>query len=89
MTGTTVTVQVNLIGATIVPSTNVGPPKGGNEGHIHLSVDGKIVQMAYQSTYQLTGLTPGQHNLSAEFVATDHQPFANRVIAAVLFTVQG
>ena len=89
VTGTTVTVQVNLIGATIVPATNVGPPKGGNEGHIHLSVDGKIVQMAYQSTYELTGLTPGQHNLSAEFVATDHQPFANRVITAVLFTVQG
>lgn len=89
VTGTSVTVQVNLIGATIVPATNVGTPKSGNEGHIHLSVDGKIVQMAYQSTYQLTGLTPGQHNLSAEFVATDHLPFANRVIAAVLFTVQG
>ncbi|MBV9255384.1 MAG: hypothetical protein JO367_04850 [Actinobacteria bacterium] len=89
VTGPNLTVKVNLIGATIVPSTNVGPPKNGTEGHIHVSVDGKIVQMAYQAEQAIGPLDPGQHNLTAEFVATDHQPFANRVIAAVLFTVQG
>jgi hypothetical protein len=89
VTGPNLTVMVNLIGATIVPATNVGPPKNGTEGHIHVSVDGKIVQMAYQAQQDIGPLAPGQHNLSAEFVATDHLPFANRVIAAVLFTVQG
>jgi hypothetical protein len=89
VTGPNLTVKVNLIGATIVPATNVGPPKNGTEGHIHVSVDGKIVQMAYQAQQDIGPLAPGQHNLSAEFVATDHLPFANRVIAAVLFTVQG
>ena len=89
VTGPTLTVKVNLIGATIVPSTNVGPPKNGTEGHVHVSVDGKLVQMAYQAQQDIGPLAPGQHNLTAEFVATDHLPFANRVIAAVLFTVQG
>jgi len=90
VTGPNLTVKVNLIGATIVPASNVGTPKNGTEGHIHVSVDGKIVQMAYQAEQPIGPLTPGQHNLTAEFVATDHLPFANRasVTSAVLFTVQ-
>lgn len=88
VTGPNLTVKVNLIGATIVPATNVGRPENGTEGHIHVSVDGRIVQMAYKDQQDIGPLTPGQHNLTAEFVATDHLPFANRVVAAVLFTVQ-
>src|SRR5690349_4701522 len=64
VTGPNLTVKVNLIGATIVPATNVGTPKGGTEGHIHVSVDGKIVQMAYQAEQPIGPLTPGQHNLT-------------------------
>jgi hypothetical protein len=43
--------------------------------------------MAYQTTQQLPPQSPGQHALRAEFVATDHLPFSNRPIAAVLFCV--
>jgi hypothetical protein len=31
---------------------------------------------------------PGQHTVQAEFVATDHQPFSNRVLAAVVFVAR-
>jgi hypothetical protein len=44
--------------------------------------------MAYGETQPLHGLRAGAHSLQAEFVATDHQPFANRVVAAVLFNVK-
>jgi hypothetical protein len=43
--------------------------------------------MAYGLAPLVNGLTPGPHTLQSEFVANDHQPFGNRVIAAVLFKV--
>jgi hypothetical protein len=87
VTGPDVKLEFNLVGATVVPATNVGPPKGGTEGHIHVSVDGKLVSMAYGTSQDVNGLTPGRHNLRAEFVATDHLPFENPVVTAVLFCV--
>jgi hypothetical protein len=33
-------------------------------------------------------LAPGQHTVTAEFVAIDHLPFKNRPTAAVIWTVQ-
>ncbi len=81
-----VTLTLNLIGARVVPAAT-GPLRA-DEGHIHVSVDGKLVSMAYGTTQDLTGLTAGPHTVQAEFVATDHAPFENRVIAAVLFQVQ-
>lgn len=86
VTGPDVTVKVKLIGAKVVSSTT-GKLRG-DRGHIHLSLDGKLVSMAYGTTQQLPGLKPGPHSLQAEFVASDHAPFANRVVAAVLFTVR-
>ena len=57
-------------------------------GHIHLSVDGRLVSMtsATSSTVDLAGLAPGEHALEAEFVAADHGPFSPRVVARVSFT---
>jgi len=81
-----VTVQVKLIGAKEVPQVT-GPIKP-DEGHIHVSLDGAVVAMAYSDTQTLKGLTPGQHSVQVDFVATDHLPFKNRVTAAVLFTVK-
>jgi hypothetical protein len=86
VTGTKVTLQLGLSGATVVQRTN--GPLTPNEGHIHVSVDGQLVSMAYGTTQDLD-LKPGDHSVQAEFVATDHAPFANRVVAAVLFTVKG
>ena len=88
VTGSSVNLTFNLIGAKVVPATTV---KGlrSDEGHIHLSVDGKLVAMNYTTTELLPGLGPGPHSVQAEFVADDHLPFRTRVIAAVLFTVHG
>ena len=54
---------------------------------MHVSVDGKLVSMTYGLTQHLQ-LDPGHHAVQAEFVAADHAPFKNRVIAAVLFEVR-
>ena len=85
-TGPDVTVQVKLIGAKEVPQV-AGPVKP-DEGHIHVSLDGAVVAMAYGDTQTLKALTPGQHSVQVDFVAVDHLPFKNRVTAAVLFTVK-
>lgn len=86
VTGPDVNLQLNLIGAKVVPATK-GPLRP-DEGHIHVSLDGKLVSMTYGTTEDLHGLAPGTHSLQAEFVATDHVPFRNRVVAAVLFEVK-
>jgi hypothetical protein len=86
VTGTTVAVRFAVIGATVSPpAKNKLVP---NEGHIHVSLDGKLVVMSYGTSTQLNGLSAGVHTLQAEFVANDHLPFANRVITDVIFTVK-
>jgi hypothetical protein len=90
-TGPDVTLVVNVIGGTVVPATQTtakGNTVPTNEGHIHVSLDGTLVNMAYSTTQDLHGLKPGPHTLTAEYVAVDHLPFQNRPTAAVLFTVQ-
>lgn len=86
VTGPDVKLVLNLISAHVVPAAT-GKPRG-DEGHIHVSLDGQLVSMAYGTTQDLHALKPGFHSVQAEFVAIDHQPFANRVVAAVLFTVK-
>jgi Family of unknown function (DUF6130) len=86
VTGPDVTLQLQLTGASIVPFTN--QKVVANQGHVHVLVDQKLVSMTQGLTQPLTGLTPGPHVLQAEFVATDHIPFKNRVVASVLFTVK-
>ena len=78
-------VRIRLTGGEIVPqtSTQLSPDKG----HIHLSLDGKVVSMSY-GVEQDIRVTPGVHLLTAEFVATDHFPFNPRLISTVTFTVQ-
>jgi hypothetical protein len=86
VTGPDITIQLALTGGQIVQAAT-GPLRG-DQGHIHVSVDGKLISMAYGTTQDLHGLAAGPHTLTAEYVATDHAPFANRVVAAVLFQVQ-
>src|SRR4051812_38690262 len=86
VTGPDITVVLEVIGGTVVSRTTgkLSP----TEGHIHVSIDGKLVTMAYGTTQDLHDLTPGTHTLQAEFVALDHAPFRNRAVAQVLFTVK-
>lgn len=83
--GTTVEMQVSLKDAKVVPatSTNIVP----DEGHLHVILDDQLISMTGDTTQLLSNLTPGQHLLKVEFVASDHAPFDPRVIAAVAFEV--
>lgn len=86
VTGPDVPVQFQVDGATVSPpqKNRLAP----NEGHIHVTLDGKLVAMSFGTSTELLGLDPGPHTLQAEFVANDHLPFADRVITIVLFTVK-
>jgi hypothetical protein len=84
--GPTPTVVFNLVGGQVVPITTGTPTCA--RGHIHVSVDNLLVSMAFGLTQTLAALTPGPHLLQGEYVAVDHKPFANRVIAKQLFTVK-
>jgi hypothetical protein len=86
VTGPSVQLKLELTGGKVVSRTSGALT--GTEGHIHVTLDGKLVSMAYGTEQDLTDLTPGTHSVQAEFVALDHAPFENRVIAAVLFTVR-
>jgi hypothetical protein len=83
--GTTVEMNVSLKDATIVPATttNIVP----DEGHLHVILDDKLISMTGDASQLLANLSPGQHLLKVEFVASDHAPFDPRVIAAVAFEV--
>jgi hypothetical protein len=78
-------VRLELVGAKIVNQTTTRIQ--GNEGHIHLLVDGKLVNMNYGLSQRLPELPPGQHVLQVEFVAADHAPFEPRVLTQAAFQV--
>jgi hypothetical protein len=85
ITGRTLHVRLALNGGTLTPvtSSHLTP----DLGHIHLSLDGRVVSMAFGLTQDLP-VTPGDHLLQAEFVAQDHFPFNPRVVATATFTVK-
>jgi hypothetical protein len=87
VTGPDVHIEFRLVGATVVPAAVVKGPLRGDQGHIHVSLDGKLVSMAYGLVQELNGLTPGTHLLQGEFVAVDHLPFRNRVRTGLVFRV--
>jgi hypothetical protein len=81
-----VAVTLRLTGGKVVPITSLRLVP--NEGHIHLYLDGSLVSMT-TGLDAVVGASPGQHTLTAEFVAVDHAPFQPRVRATVTFSVSG
>jgi hypothetical protein len=83
--GSNVLLRVSLTGARIVPSTttNIVP----DQGHLHVYLDDAIVSMTFGLRQTIPFVTPGQHVLRVEFVASDHLPFDPRLFRSVVFTV--
>jgi hypothetical protein len=88
VTQTTVHVEFQLAGGRIVAVTskNLTP----DTGHIHLSIDGRLISMNYQLSQDVSmqAFAPGPHLLQGEFVAVDHAPFNPRVITKVIVEYQ-
>lgn len=84
--GGEVRVKITLTGGRVVPqvSRDLKP----DEGHIHLLVDGAVVQFLGSLDETIKDVAPGAHLLQVEFVAADHSPFSPRVIAAVSFKME-
>ena len=80
------TLTVTLTGATLtsVTSQDISP----TEGHLHVSVDGRLISMTSGLTQSLPDLDPGRHTIRVEFVAADHLPFDPRVITQGFFEVR-
>ena len=85
VTGPKMRVQISLEGGKIIPEATQDLKP--DEGHIHLSLDGKLSTMTYGLDQEID-VTPGNHILQAEFVAGDHAPFNPRIIQARRITVQ-
>ena len=71
--------KVSLKDADVVPATTTDIVP--DEGHLHVILDDQLISMTGDTTQILANLTPGQHLLKVEFVASDHAPFDPRVIA--------
>jgi hypothetical protein len=88
VTQTTLHVEFQLSGGRIVQvvSKNLTP----DTGHIHLSIDGRLISMNYQLSQDVSmqAFAPGPHLVQGEFVAVDHAPFNPRVITKVIIEYQ-
>jgi hypothetical protein len=84
--GSSVDLHVSLKRARIVPATTTHLQP--DQGHLHVFLDDQIVSMTFGLNQTIPGVSPGQHVLRAEFVASDHGPFDPRVFASVVFQVR-
>lgn len=83
--GSTLKVRMTLTGARIIPaSTKELKP---DEGHVHVLLDGRLIDQTASLAMDIPGLAPGSHTLRVEFVAGDHVPFSPRVVKETFFTV--
>jgi hypothetical protein len=85
--GSNLTLKVDLTGAKVVPATTTKIVP--NQGHLHVTLDGKLISMNYGLSEKLPKMGLGTHLVQVEFVASDHLPFDPRVITQAAFQVNG
>lgn len=85
--GSNLTLKVDLTGAKVVPATTTKIVP--NQGHLHVTLDGKLISMNYGLSEKLPKMSLGTHLVQVEFVASDHLPFDPRVITQAAFQVNG
>lgn len=86
--GESLDIQIRIAGGRIVElaSTDLRP----DEGHLHLSIDGKLLsmRMGFSQRVDIGDLDRGRHLLMVEYVASDHAPFNPRVIDRTTFQIR-
>jgi hypothetical protein len=85
--GSNLTLKVDLTGAKVVPATTTKITP--DQGHLHVTLDGKLISMNYGLSEKLPKMTLGTHLVQVEFVASDHLPFDPRVMTQAAFQVNG
>jgi hypothetical protein len=85
--GGNLTLKVDLTGAKVVPATTTKITP--DQGHLHVTLDGKLISMNYGLSEKLPEMRLGTHLIQVEFVASDHLPFDPRVITQAAFQVNG
>lgn len=85
--GSNLTLKVDLTGAKVVPATTTKIVP--DQGHLHVTLDGKLISMNYGLSEKLPKMSLGTHLVQVEFVASDHLPFDPRVITQAAFQVNG
>jgi hypothetical protein len=85
--GSNLTLKVDLTGAKVVAATTTKITP--NQGHLHVTLDGKLISMNYGLSEKLPKMSLGTHLVQVEFVASDHLPFDPRVITQAAFQVNG
>ena len=99
VTGSSVTVQLELAGMPLVPAGEMTPGTGHH--HLYLDADltdasapvptvpGSIIHMGdASSTYTFEGVSPGEHRLIAVVADFAHFPLQPWVVDTVTFTVR-
>ncbi len=66
-----------------IPTPDLSPARG----HIHVAVDGRILSMLWQPSFVIP-VSRGSHAVTVEYVASDHRPFAPRVLVTRRITVR-
>ena len=84
--GSNVDLRVKLQDAKLVPATttHIVP----DEGHLHVILDDTLISMTQGLEQTIPDVTPGEHRIMVEFVASDHAPFDPRVVSVVAFEVK-
>ena len=85
--GSNLTLKIGLTGAKVVPATTTKITP--DQGHLHVTLDGKLISMNYGLSEKLPKMAAGTHLVQVEFVASDHLPFDPRVMTQAAFQVNG
>jgi hypothetical protein len=82
------TLRLKLSGARLATAAVSASVVPTDQGFVHVFVDDQLVSVLYSLTQKLPTLDPGAHTVRVEFVAVDHNPFANKVTASTRFSVK-
>ena len=85
--GDSFTIKVDVEGATILEKAQkeIRP----DTGHVHILVDGAVVNLLAGLESTVEDLEPGTHLIEAEFTAADHGGFNPRVLDRITVRVVG